>query len=516
MRSLLAKIAIRKGVGLYLGEHELAVSKVAATPLGPIELASASSPYTPEDLPSVLERLLTPLVGRRRSVPVAVGLPGNRIFFGTRLIRSSSESSPQAVLQKALCSPNISIDDLTIDLLRGDVNKAQVASVAACRKKYMAGIVATLIAMGIRPHRAEPSPCALVRLAAQQHHFPRRSKTVLCVFLNATQGLAVVVAGGMPLAWRTFLLPAHAEGPAILSAARTLRTQYSFHGIESAVDFAILYGRGDLKERLQKEEFPSNMGTRLIWHDSPALDNAAMAQGVALGCLAQDAKAFDLSRTLKPRASIRDIFPWGELAFEILLIASMGGILGARSLMLDDAYVAVRMQSARHACLKGADQKKLEKQKKVLADKVDAVQKFLSTRISWSAYTQDIASRLPRGTVLESFDGSCELEAGGKKGGGGAVKKSFTLHVISPSKEDGSMSPELDSFFKSLRNHPLWLRDFLSVDVMDIKRAHARGSTVPSVGFTIVCSPKSSMGSAAPRPPAASGAAGGEAKKKHK
>ncbi len=70
-----------------------------------------------------------------------------------------------------------------------------------------------------------------------------------------------------------------------------------------------------------------------------------MAQGLALGCLAQGIKAFDLSRALKPRASIREIFPWGELAFEILLIATMGGILGVRSMMLDDAYVAVRVES---------------------------------------------------------------------------------------------------------------------------------------------------------------------------
>ena len=213
----------------------------------------------------------------------------------------------------------------------------------------------------------------------------------MCVFLNASQGLAVVVAGGMPLAWRNFVLPAHGEGPAILSAARTLRTQHSYYGIESSLDFAILYGRGDLKERLQQEEFPTNLGTRVIWHDGPALDNAAMAQGVALGCLAQGIKAFDLSRALKPRASIREIFPWGELAVEMLLIAAMGVILGVRSMMLNDAYAAVGWK-ARHACLKSADQGKLEKQKKGLAEKVDAVQKFLSTRILWSAYAQDLST----------------------------------------------------------------------------------------------------------------------------
>ncbi len=265
MRSLLAKIAIRKGVGLYLGEHEVAVSKVAATPLGPIELASCSAPYTPEDLASVLERLLAPLLGRKRRVPVAVGLPSSRIFFGTRLIRTGGESSPEAVLQKALCSSNISVEDLTVDLLHGNVNKLPVTNVAACRKKYMAGVVATLTQIGVRPFRTEPSPCALVRLAAQQHRFPRRSKVVLCVFLNATQGLAVLVAGGMPLGWRKFILPAGGEGSAILCAARTLRTQHKYYGIESSLDFAILYGRADLRERLEEEEFPTDMGTRVTW-----------------------------------------------------------------------------------------------------------------------------------------------------------------------------------------------------------------------------------------------------------
>jgi hypothetical protein len=511
MKSLLAKFAVHKGVGLYLGEHELAVCKVAATPLGPVLLAAANAPYTPEDLASVLERLLAPLLDHKRRVPVAVGLPDNRIFFGTRLLRATGESTPEAVLQKALCLPNISIDDLTIDLVQGELNKSPVTSVAACRKKYMAGIVATLIEMGIRPYRAEPSPCALLRLAAQQHHFPRRAKTILCIFLNATQGLAVAAAGGMPLAWKSFLLPARAEGPAILSAARTLRTQHSYHGIESALDFAILYGRGDLKERLQEEEFPTNMGTRVLWHDGPALDNAAMAQGLALGCLAQGAKAFDLARALKPRPSIREIFPWGELAFGVLLIATMGGILGARSMMLDDAYAAVRAESSRHACLKSADQTKLERQKKELAEKVEAVRKFLGTRILWSSYAQDLSTRLPPGTVIEAFDGVCELEGSEKKGGGGG-KKLFTLRLLAPSQQDGSIPREIDAFFKSLRNHPLWLRDFLSVEVTDIKRVQARGMAPPSTSFTIVCSPKNAVGQRA-APPSGAGA---EGKREHK
>lgn len=81
------------------------------------------------------------------------------------------------MLQKAFSSPNIRIDDLTVDLLKSEVNKLPVASVAACRKKYMAGVIAILNQLRVRPFCAEPEACALVRVAAQQGRFPRRAKT---------------------------------------------------------------------------------------------------------------------------------------------------------------------------------------------------------------------------------------------------------------------------------------------------------------------------------------------------
>ena len=288
MKSLLARIALHKAVGLYLGEHEVAVSKVAATPLGPVEIASSSEPCTPEDLPAVIERLVVPLLGRKRRVPVAVGLASSRLFFGTRLATAGAAATPEGVLQKALCSSNICVDDLTVDLLRGTVNKLPVTSVAACRKKYITGIVATLSGLGVRPLRTEPSPCALVRLAAHQYRAPRRSKTLFRVFLGATHGLAVMVAGDLPLAWRTFTLPAGMEGFAILSAARTLRTQERHYGIESSVDYAMVHGRADLHERLQKEQFATDMGTRVVWHEGPALDGKT--DGIRIGHGLPDAR----------------------------------------------------------------------------------------------------------------------------------------------------------------------------------------------------------------------------------
>ena len=97
--------------------------------------------------------------------------------------------------------------------------------------------------------------------------------------------------------------------------------------------------------------------------------------------------AFDLSRALKPPPSIWDIFPWGELAFEIVLVAGMAGWFGTRVMALQDAYTKIRTESGQHECLASRDTTKLDADKKDLKGKIDAVRRFLESRSLWSAYT---------------------------------------------------------------------------------------------------------------------------------
>jgi len=214
-----------QGRRVVLGEHDVAVAKMASTLAGSIEISSSSEPCTPENVGEVVERMLVPLLGRKHRIPVAVGVSASRVFFGTRPTVAGSTSKPESELRKALSSSNLSEDDLIIELLRGKANKAPVARMAACRRRYIAGVVAALDRLGVRPLRAEPSPWALVRLAERQYRSPRWSRTVLRVFLGAGQGLVVAVSGGEPFGWKTFLLPVGSEGFAIVSAARGLKAQ---------------------------------------------------------------------------------------------------------------------------------------------------------------------------------------------------------------------------------------------------------------------------------------------------
>jgi hypothetical protein len=465
---------------------------VAFTPLGPIEVASQSEACTSENAEEVIKRLLKPLVSRKRRSLVALGIPNSRIFFGTRLTRSSGEVTPESVLQKAFTSPNIRIDDLTVDLRKSEVNKLPVASVAACRKRYMAGIIAALNQSRVRLFCAEPEACALVRVATQQRRFPRRSKSALCVFLNATHGLAVLTIEGVPLAWRQFVMPAGSEGFAILSATRTLETQQKHYGIESAPDYALICGREDLHGQLQREQFPSDMETRVVWYDGPSLSGRAAAFGLALACQSANVPGFDLSRDMKPQATIAEIFPWADLALTALLVAVMGGVLGAHSMNLSESCAQVQAKSSQYTCLAKSGGAHIEEDEKAMEQKVETVGKFLGSRILWTSYTSDVAQRLPAHARLQYFQGVNELDAGRR---GGNLKKLLLLRATAPYAGDNLIPHEIDEFLTTLRHNALLKRDFTSVELADIKRTEGMiGKGQPEATFTVVCSPKASPG----------------------
>ena len=250
----------------------------------------------------------------------------------------------------------------------------------------------------------------------------------------------------------------------------------------------MVHGRADLHERLQKEQFATDMGTRVIWHDGPAWMGRPMAFGLALGCLTPNLKAFDLSRSLKSRPSIWEIFPWWDLGVcGRAWSPSWRLVLGAHSMKLDETYAVVRAQSSQHKCLARRTRAGLEKEKKELEEKIEAVRKFLDSRILWSAYLRDISIRLPPNVVLE-------LVRTGRDPwtavGGGAAERAFSLRATAPLAQDGVTPRDIDAFLSALRNHPLFRRDFASAELTGIKRSQGSRTVTAGATFTIVCVPK--------------------------
>ena len=218
---------------------------------------------------------------------------------------------------------------------------------------------------------------------------------------------------------------------------------------------------------------------------------AGIAFGLALGCLNQGQPGFDLSRGLKPRPSLREIFPWGELALQTSLMICVALLFTARSAQMTRTYQAAKTETSRHKCLRQASEADLQKEKTDLQQKVDAIRHFVESRVLWSAYTHDLPGRLPPHAQLASIQGLCELEHFGAKSEG-TVKPRESARAAGqrPLAADGSSPREIEVLLSALRNHPLLKQDFPDVELADIKRFQLYHGAPASANFTVICQPK--------------------------
>ena len=459
MKWLLARIGLPKAIGLYVDEDAVTLSQVVSTPFGPVEIARHTASAAPDELPFVLKRLVGPLLGRKslRRVPVAVGLPAGRVYFSTRPIQTASgDPSPHVLLREALRSPNVSVNEMVVDVIKSQPDKRQVASIVSCDRDYLKNLLDSLKGCEVGRPRVEPMPCALLRAATKRHRAGRSAKVVIRFFLSDAQALAVLVVNDLPVVWRTFSLPRGDEASAILSACRGLATVSKDCGIESPLDTVMIHGRPDLARLVEVDWVQEQTGVALRWFPRPRLDSAEAAFGLALGCFSQHERAFDLARSLKPRVSLGELFPWREAVLQAALLVCMALFLAHRLASMNDRCVTVRTQNAQSPWMVSLEDTQLQRERQELTQQVVAVRKFLDSRITWTSYGRDLAASLPANVFLTSLQGDCELESSGKKGGKVKPKKSLVLRGAVAVPEDGLVPHEIDRFLDTLREHP-WL-----------------------------------------------------------
>ncbi len=488
-KKALEKIALRQAVGVYVGDQEVTVSRVALSLAGPVELSSQTEPYDPDHLGSVLERMLKPMTsGRRWFRPaVSVGLPTLRVFFATKPVQvTDRDSAPQVLLHEVLRSSNVNVDEMEVDMIRAQPGRKPLALLVAARRKFLSGLLSAVGRCDVRPHRTEPAPFALVRLAASTYRGPRKAKTVVRIFLGATHGVAVLVAGEIPLSWRAFELPEGSETATICSTAKAIQIVARFRGDVGAPDAVLFHGRPDLTEALNSAPFTESLGVRSQAFPGPGYDPQSIALGLAIGCQ-QGEEAFDLSRALKPRASIWQVFPIGDVALQAALLVCVTLFLHSKHESVQQAFRMVRSESSKHKWMDKVGDEKLEKEKKDLTLKVETIRDYLSSRILWSAYTRDVSVRLPESILLTSMSGVCELEA---VKGKSKPKKSFTFKLSAPISKGQGIPREIDSFLGAIRNDAMLQRDFSVIELADLRwNQSSAGSKVAVADFTVNCLP---------------------------
>jgi hypothetical protein len=497
VKAVLTRFTPYKGIGIYVGEHEVFVSQVASTPLGSSEIAHASEPYEPDKLAETITRLIAPLSrSRKRPCSVTLGLCPRRVFYSTRPTRvESAPAEAQTLLREVLQSPNVCIDEMTVEMQTSEFGKIKLASVVSCRTEYLAGLLKILKKCGVRPLRTEPAPLALLRAGAQRRR-TRRSTIAIRLFLSDHEAIAIVTAATTCVLWKSFSLPKGRELPTICSSIRSCQAMAARCGIDSQPDVAIIHGRQDLREALLAEDFAKKAGLPVVCCDGPELNGEAVAYGLALSSLSQQAgQGLNLSRSLTPAPSLWQIFPKGELAVQIALVACMALVMFLHWRTLGESEGPLHSELAKHAWVGSKTQAELNKEQQFLSKRVEAIRKFSSTRIVWNRFTADISNRLPDHATLLLLQGIDELQDPKSKI---PPKKSYTLRAQSPIPQDGSTPKQIDQLLSGLRESPLLQQDFPIIALSDIKCPPVdKKNEISQALFTVICLPKSGTSSAA-------------------
>ena len=389
-----------------------------------------------------------------------------------------------------------------IDVVETSVGRRTMGALVSCRRKWLAPVIETIVNLKGRLYRAEPGPCGLLRLGSSHLKAPRSSKLSARFFLGERDGLAMLVANGIPLHWRTFELPNGAEPAALMGAFVALRMQARNWRVEGVIDSVLIHGRPDLAPKLVPAELKSRMQAPVFLARAPGFEPASIARGLAMGGLTEEA-GFDLARTSKPLESIPEIFPWTDLVLQAGLLGAAVFLMADRAQTLDSDHARVRKELAKFKWLGDRQQGDLEKEKKTLEMKDKTAEAFLASRVYWSNHLRDVASRLPGNTKLTELQGQAELEALGGKGPTGLTKKLFVMKLQTPIPSSGLMPREIDETLETIRDHSHLRHDFPLIEVKDIKTAKAtEKGGLAIVTYNIVCMP--AAGKPAPAKPSAS------------
>ncbi len=486
----LTAIRLARSIGIYLTDDKMVWTLAEKLPLGSRIAETGEQPITRTDwaagIAAVLEQQLT---GRRaRSTRIVIGLPASQIFFAT--LPQSGKESAEALLTQHNCCSAIPAAEMCSDLVPLKVLGKPFASIAAARKKEILALTEVGRRGGSNFVRVEPAPWALLRLSGAG----KASKTTLRLFVDRTELVAILARGAHPLLWRTVELSSSGAeaADAIVSLVRTFETYASQHIGFSDIAAITLQGR-DMPERLA-ERLQAELGGNFSPIDGPGPTAQAISEGLAHGGLAWEQPALDLSKSLAPPSRLADLVPYGELALLAAAILCSSLWLWSTGNDVIDRATHAEEANARNVVLKASDSQ-LKNEKKALTSEVQAVSGFLTKRILWTRYVNEISARVPANVRLVQIQGDYELVCGNKKNQKKG-KQDFLLDFAASLPKNVSAPPEVDEVLTALRRSPLITHDFpemqlasLRVSKIEHRPGTARDLPDPAT-FTVSCAPE--------------------------
>lgn len=497
MSGILSGLSSRQSVGILIEDRRIAICVLKSAAGGrprPVirEVHDRSEEPLADDLRRLLEPIRPPASRRKAELGpwVQLGIADAHAFQAVvPITQANRNAGAQAYFLEAVQATNIRAEDRIIDLIRLEVNRQTIACVAASPSGAISVLMQTMSDLGLRVGLIEPAAAALFRAGSFHSRPPRDCLICARFFLGPRQAIGVLGTAQQPLFWHEFALESGQETNSILAAYSTLWMLCRNGRMSSPIDTVVVHGRPELRLSVDADEFRRRTGARLVRCHEPGYDAEAAALGLALADPLSEQPRIDLARDLKPTPTIRDIFPWKELALHGAITACVSvALLGVAS-DADAQLRAVDAELAAFPWAKGMDQAKLETEKKAMEARTKAIASFRSTRVAWSVPMRTIAAAAPPDTVITSLSGDAEVEEGAGTGPSKA-KKQLVISFETPLAIDGTLPREIDGFLSSMRSDPSLRRHFPLIEVSALRANPVRQGIPPSASYSIVCVPR--------------------------
>lgn len=484
MTSLLEQLGVPTAVGVSLGESEMAICHVASGPFGLIELSRKRVPFEADQLQSTLGRELARFSNK---VQVSIGLPEHRLFFSSRPTTSGGEGvSGNVLLREALQQSNLPVDQMAVDVVHSQPRRRPIVSIAACDHDYLDSILTVVNTRGIASFRVEPTACGQIRAASRDQKKHRRGEVVLRLFLGSEDGLAVAVVDNLPVLWRRFTLTRGDEAATIIAACRAVYSLGPACGIDPAFESVVIHGRDEIQPLIEVDWLRKQIGVPSTWLSGPPLDPGEAAFGLARGCLVFEEHFFDFSRASKRLVEKSIEIPVRTLIYQSIVLACVALFLFTTYVNEERKLAEMRTRVAMMGVVSTVSDAELEKERSDLKDRLASLQRFLQSRVVWTAHTRSITDKLGEGVHLTFMQGAAALPLGStNRNRRKTPARQLMLQGSAPVRYDGRTPPEINTFVTALQRDEPLAKVFPELTLSELRIEETNRGNSPSARFTV-------------------------------
>jgi hypothetical protein len=391
-------LRLRTATGLYLGSGAVVCTTVAQTPMGSREVFSETIPL---DDCTLTECIATLVEEKKLSGSIVCGVGSRRFYLITRspppldgdMDIEDALAGGLARMPGGLVSATTPVrlpgkSMLTLQAMSGDVARDAIDGLGGIKEKR-------LLLTGV--------PLALYQAARADPKPSRKLATEVRVFLNGTEGMAVLAFSGTPIALHMFECPADSQVNALVHMTRNLEARARDTLGLSGLDVVYLHVGLESAELASITQATSHVKTMAA--PEVGIDRHSASVALATLGLKGRPKGFRnlFDKVFEPAGFVKN-FPIIAVMFLVSLLgAAVFTFSHSRSTLVTEAK-ALKKKARANLESVGVLRENLKAKHASLKEEFRLANYFITDRAYWGEILRDFPDLIPDTMTVEDLD----------------------------------------------------------------------------------------------------------------